>query len=196
MTKLSRDATFLQFAQVISSSDNQLMTEASCGIVLIGFMGAGKSSIGCRLEDRTGLPKFDTDELIAAEFNLPIARIFEVYGEQVFREAETATLRKLDSNCLSIIITGGGILLQPGNGELLRELGSVVYLQADAETLFQRASRRRSRPLLQGDNPRETMNRLLQSREPLYQKYADVTVDTSRLSHDNVVERILREVWG
>jgi len=166
------------------------------GIVLIGFMGAGKSSVGYCLEVRTGLQRVDTDELIATEFGLPIAKIFEVYGEDIFREAETATLRKLDPNRSLIVVTGGGILLRPGNGELLREFGLVVYLTADAETLFNRASAQSSRPLLQSSNPRETLNHLLQVRRPLYEKYADATVDTSKLDHAQVTELILEKRIG
>src|SRR5437762_185707 len=102
-------------------------------IVLIGFMGAGKSSVGRRLEKSTRFRRFDTDEMIAAKFGLSVPRIFEVHGEDVFRDAESEILRQLNSREPSIIVTGGGIVLRTTHRELLRQLGTVVYLQADEE---------------------------------------------------------------
>jgi shikimate kinase len=163
-------------------------------IVLIGFMGAGKSSVGRRLEKRTGYLRFDTDEIIAAKFGLSVPRIFEVHGEDVFRDAESEALRQLDSHKPSIIVTGGGIVLRTTHREILRELGTLVYLQADEETLFERISRRASRPLLRTDDPRATMRQLLERRLPLYEEIADLTVDSSRRSHDEVCDLILQNV--
>lgn len=170
------------------------MTQRGQAIVLIGFMGAGKSAVGRRLQERTGFPRFDTDEMITAKFRLPIAQIFENQGENVFREMESEMLRTFDPNGNAIIVTGGGILLRPGNSELIRRLGKVVYLHADEETLFARISRRSSRPLLRTDNPRATMSQLLQKRLPLYEQIADLAVDTSRLDHDQVCDFILEQI--
>ena len=163
-------------------------------IVLIGFMGAGKSSVGRRLEKSTGFPRFDTDEMIAAKFGLSVPRIFEVHGEDVFRDAESETLRQLDSREPSIVVTGGGIVLRTTHRELLRQLGTVVYLQADEETLFERISRRASRPLLRTDDPRATMKQLLERRLPLYEEIADLRIDTSHLNHDEVCDLILQSI--
>ena len=163
-------------------------------IVLIGFMGAGKSSVGRRLEKSTGFPRFDTDEMIAAKFGLSVPRIFEVHGEDVFRDAESEMLRQLDSREPSIIVTGGGIVLRTTHRELLRQLGTVVYLHADEETLFERISRRASRPLLRTDDPRATMKQLLERRLPLYEEIADLRVDTSHLSHDEVCDLVLQNI--
>jgi shikimate kinase len=168
------------------------MRDGGQAIVLIGFMGAGKSSVGRRLEKSTGFPRFDTDEMIAAKFGLSVPRIFEVHGEDVFRDAESEALRQLDSHEPSIIVTGGGIVLRTTHRELLRQLGTVVYLQADEGTLFERISRRASRPLLRTDDPRATMKELLQRRLPLYEEIADLRIDTSRLSHDEVCDLILQ----
>ena len=170
------------------------MAERGRAIVLIGFMGAGKSSVGRRLEKSTGFPRFDTDEMIAAKFGLSVPRIFEVHGEDVFRDAESEVLRQLESREPSIIVTGGGIVLRTTHRELLRQLGTVVYLQADEETLFERISRRASRPLLRTDDPRATMKQLLERRLPLYEEIADVRVDTSHLSHDDVCDLILQSI--
>ena len=170
------------------------MSERGRAVVLVGFMGAGKSSVGRQLEKCTGFPRFDTDEMIAAKFALSVPRIFEVHGEDVFRDAESEALQKLDSCSPSIIVTGGGIVLRTMHRELLRQLGTVVYLQADEETLFERISRRASRPLLRTDDPRATMKQLLERRLPLYEEIANLRVDTSSLSHDEVCDLILRNV--
>lgn len=170
------------------------MTQRGPAIVLIGFMGAGKSSVGRRLQECTAFPRFDTDEMIAAKFSLPIAQIFEIHGEDAFRDAEGEMLRTFDPNRKAIIVTGGGILLRPGNREFVPRLGTVVYLHADEETLFARISRRSSRPLLRTDTPRETMRELLQIRLPLYEEMADLTIDTSQLTQDEVCDRILKDV--
>jgi shikimate kinase len=170
------------------------MTKRGGAIVLIGFMGAGKSSVGRRLEVRTGFPRFDTDEIVAAKFDLPIPKIFEIHGEDAFRDTENATLQSFDSSRSAIIVTGGGIVLRARNRELLRQLGIVVYLQADEKTLFARVSRRTSRPLLRTDNPRATMRALLEKRLPLYEQVADLTVETSQLPQDEVCDSILKQL--
>lgn len=167
---------------------------AAKSIVLIGMMGAGKSSVGRWLERRTGLVRFDTDEMVADRFGTTIAQIFEQHGEETFRDAETETLRKFESERASIIVTGGGIVMRTENVDLLKQLGLVVWLTADEATLFERASRRNTRPLLHNENPRTAFSELLRRRAPLYQTAADFQVDTSRLTHDEVAERILRKL--
>jgi shikimate kinase len=163
-------------------------------IVLIGFMGVGKSSTGKALARRTGLPRFDTDEIVSTRFGLSVAEIFTKFGEEDFRDAETETLRELSEAAPAIIVTGGGIVLRPENVEMLRKLGRIVNLEADVETLFRRISRRATRPLLQTDNPRATLVELLRVRDPLYRATADIRVDTSRLTHDEVAEAILKSL--
>jgi shikimate kinase len=170
------------------------MKERGDAIVLIGFMGAGKSSVGRTLARMTGLPRFDTDEMIGARFGLSVAEIFETHGEEKFREAETEALRGLTANPAAIVVTGGGIVLRPENRRLLRELGTVIHLSADEETLFARIARRSTRPLLQTENPRATVTELLRNRLPIYREVADLEVDTTLLSHDEVAQRILKSV--
>jgi shikimate kinase len=172
------------------------MAERGNNIVLVGFMGSGKSSIGRRLEKRTKFPRFDTDEMVAAKFRLSIPRIFEIHGEDVFRAAESETLHALDPRQMSIIVTGGGIVLRTTHRELLRELGLVVYLQANEEELFARISNRSLRPLLRSDDPRATMRGLLQKRLPLYEEIADLTVDTAHLRPGEVCDEILKTFRG
>jgi shikimate kinase len=163
-------------------------------IVLIGFMGAGKSSVGRTLARMTGRPRFDTDEMIAIRFGLTISQIFERRGEERFRDAESEVLGELSSETDAIIVTGGGIVLRETNTARLRELGSVIFLSADHETLVRRISRRPTRPLLQTTDPRETMKELLVARQPLYRAAADLEVDTTGLTHDEVARSILKKV--
>jgi shikimate kinase len=159
-------------------------------IILIGFMGTGKSSVGRRLAQIIGCPRFDTDQMIATALGMPITKIFARLGEERFREEETAVLEKLDAAQPSIIVTGGGVVLRAKNIERLRELGTVVCLTADLPTLLKRLARRSHRPLLQTENRVETVQTLLLEREPLYREAADFTVDTSSLSHDQVAQSI------
>lgn len=168
------------------------MTRRGQSIVLIGFMGAGKSSTGKALARKTGLPRFDTDEIVSTRFGLSVTEIFARFGEEKFRDAETEALGQLSDAAPAIVVTGGGIVLRPENVKMLRGLGRVVSLEADEETLFRRISRRATRPLLQTENPRATLVELLRVREPLYRAAADVRLDTSRLTHDEVADAILK----
>jgi len=170
------------------------MTTRGQSIVLIGFMGTGKSSVGKTLARITGLPRFDTDEIVSARFGLSVKDIFARFGEEKFRDAETATLVELVGGGAAIIVTGGGIVLRPENVKILRTLGYLVSLEADEETLFQRISRRQTRPLLQTENPRATMVQLWRAREPLYRDAADVRIETSHLKHEEVANAILERI--
>ena len=169
---------------------------AAKSIVLIGMMGAGKSSVGRCLQRRTGLARLDTDEMVARQFGVSIPEIFETHGEQKFRDAETETLGKLAPDRPAIIVTGGGIVLRPDNVELLKRLGTIVWLNADEATLFERASRRNDRPLLQNENPRTAFSELLRKRLPLYRSAANLKIDTALMSHDDVAETILNKLEG
>lgn len=162
-------------------------------IVLIGFMGAGKSSAGRALAARTSLPLYDTDRMVAARFGLGIPEIFARHGEEAFRAAESEALAQVPAQA-AIVVTGGGMALRADNVIMMRQLGTTVHLVADEATLFERLSRRTTRPLLQTENPRATIAELLRVREPLYREMADVTVDTSALTHDAVVETILARI--
>jgi len=158
------------------------------------MMGAGKSSIGRCLERRTGLARLDTDEMLATQFGISIAQIFATHGEERFRDAETEFLRTLVPDRPSIIVTGGGIISRPENVDLLKRLGPIVWLTADEATLFERASRRNERPLLQKENPRAVFSELFEKREPLYAAAANLRIDTSTRTHDEVAETILSEL--
>jgi shikimate kinase len=166
----------------------------SRSIVLIGMMGAGKSSVGRCLQRRTGLARFDTDEIVSSKFGLSISEIFSVHGEGRFREAETQVLVELAPKASgAIIVTGGGIVLREENVDPLQRLGTIVWLDADEKTLFQRASRR-ARPLLQTEDPRATFSEISRARAPHYAKIANIRVDTSAQTPDEVADVILSKV--
>lgn len=155
------------------------------------MMGVGKSSVAHCLQRRTGLAGFDIDEIVISKFGLSIPEIFSEYGEERFREAETEALRSLAMPEQAIIVTGGGIVLREENVNLLRRLGVVIWLTADEETLFKRASKAGSRPLLRSKRPRRAFARTLQARLPLYAKIADIRVDTSVLTEGEVAVAVL-----
>jgi len=158
------------------------------------MMGAGKSSVGRCLQRRMGLARFDTDEIVSSKFGLSISEIFSTHGERRFREVETQVLVELAAGETTIIVTGGGIVLREENADLLKQLGTIVWLEADEETLFERASRRSNRPLLQTEDPRTTFSEISRARAPLYAKVADIRIDTSALTHDEVADVILRKI--
>jgi shikimate kinase len=157
------------------------------------MMGAGKSSVGRALENRTGFPRIDIDELVVKRAGMPIAQIFAVQGESSFRDLETAVLNDIRAGDQAIVVCGGGIVLRDRNIEILKQIGTVVWLEAPADVLLERASRRRTRPLLQTENPGAKISELLAVRQPLYEKAADLRVDTEARNHHEVADVILRE---
>jgi shikimate kinase len=163
-------------------------------IVLIGMMGAGKSVVGRCLQRRTKLVLLDTDDIVASKFGISIPEIFSHYGEQAFREAETQALCELTTMEQAIIVTGGGIVLREENVDFLKQLGVLVWLDGKEATLFERASQARTRPLLQGENPREAFAQIIQARLPLYAKVAHIRVDTSVLTEDEIAVAILSKL--
>ena len=163
-------------------------------IVLIGMMGAGKSCVGRCLQRRTKLALVDTDDVVASKFGISIPEIFSKYGEPGFREAETQTLRELAPAKPTIIVTGGGIVLRAKNVDFLKRLGVIVWLDGNEETLFERASLARTRPLLQGENPREAFAQMLQARLSLYAKLGNIRIDTSMLTDEEVAVAILSKL--
>ena len=170
------------------------VTEDLHSIVLIGFMGCGKSSVGRLLARELGWPRFDTDELVAAELGMPITAIFAKLGEKSFREAESSALEKMEGAQPAVIVTGGGIVLRSENVRRLRELGKVFWLTADLDVLQQRLSRRKNRPLLQTPDPAATIGTLLARRETFYKEAADFTIDTSGLDQQQVAQAIRDEL--
>ena len=161
------------------------------GIALIGFMGAGKSAVGRELSRRTGWPRHDTDEMIRAQFGISIPDIFARHGEPAFRDAETTLLKTLQRGLTGVVVTGGGIILREENVRLLRGMGRIIWLDADEEILWQRASRYSTRPLLQTPDPRAQFAELLRERLPFYQTAADYRINTSSSTIAEVTDEII-----
>lgn len=165
-------------------------TLASENVVLVGFMGSGKSSVG-RLLARALQGRFvDTDRLVVERTGREITDIFATEGEAFFRREESRALDSLLGQRGLVVATGGGIVTVPKNVEALRRLGVVVWLTAEEEVIWTRVSRNRQRPLLHTENPRATVRNLLAARNPHYQAAADLRVDTSTITHAVVAGRI------
>src|SRR4030095_4886716 len=171
-----------------------IVSRRSRSIVLIGMMGAGKSSVGRCLHRTTGFALHDTDEIVAANFRMSIPEIFAKHGEKKFRETETEALRRVRIEEPTIIITGGGIVLRKEDAEILKSQAVVVWLDGDEETLFARATLKQNRPLLQTKSPRKTFSQILTARRPLYANIADIRIDTSVLTDEEVAVAILAKL--
>jgi shikimate kinase len=155
------------------------------------MMGSGKSTVGRCLQWRTGFSRFDIDEMVTSKFRMPVSEIFSKHGENQFRQAETEALQTLATRDPAVVVTSGGIVLREENIRLLKRLGVVVWLEGDEETLFERASRTGTRPLLQCKNPKKVFTKMLRARLPLYAKIANIRVDTSVLTDEEVAVAIL-----
>jgi len=149
-------------------------------IVLVGPMGSGKTSVGRRLACVLKRDFFDSDFEIVARTGVAIDHIFDVEGEEGFRQRESSMLKELCDISNIVIATGGGIVIKPENRELLKSSSFVVYLASNVEQLVMRTARSKSRPLLERSSNREqTIRDILEVREPLYQEVADVVIDTT-----------------
>ncbi len=162
-------------------------------IVLIGFMGSGKSAIGRRLAERLNYPVYDTDSMIEKKEKRAIKDIFMTEGEEYFRSLETATLETFVSaeRKKEIISTGGGIVTREENLPLLQRLGFVVWLDAKPETILERLSRNTDRPLLNTENPEKTIRDLSTVRRPLYESASHLRLETDGLDFDEITTGII-----
>lgn len=163
-------------------------------IVLVGFMGSGKTTVGKALEESTDMTFVDTDELIEAYEGSKIRNIFENKGEAYFRRLENETLKNLLS-CTDhkIISTGGGIITNQDNVTLLKQLGKVFYLRIRPETVIARLEGDKTRPLLMGEDKLSKVEGLMSCRKELYEMTADKTIDADCLSVNEIVGRILED---
>ncbi len=160
-------------------------------IVLIGLMGAGKTTVGRRLAKRLGLPFVDADHEIERAAGKSIEEIFAEDGEEFFRAGEERVIARLLENGPQVLATGGGAWMREATRERVKERGISVWLKADLDVLMERVLRRPGRPLLKNDNPRAVMERLIEERYPVY-ALADITVESCNKPHNVVVGRIIR----
>lgn len=159
-------------------------------IVLVGFMGTGKSSIGRLLATRLRRPFIDTDRKIEREACLTIPEIFAQYGESGFRSREAAVIARVARYTNVIIATGGGAVLLTENVSRLKTNGIIVALTASPEVILERTSRRNNRPLLNQVDRKNLIVKLLSEREPFY-AVADFTIDTSHITPHQVADKIV-----
>jgi len=162
----------------------------SKAIVLVGPMGAGKTTIGRQIAKSLGRNFFDSDKEIEKRTGATIPLIFELESESGFRIRETAMIKELVAKEDIVLATGGGAVLNKKNRNYMTQHGLVVYLCAPVEQLIRRTAKDKNRPLLQTSNPKKTIQDLLKTRDPLYREVADIVFETNGLSVRQVVTRL------
>jgi shikimate kinase len=160
-------------------------------VVLVGLMGAGKTSIGRRLAQRFGLPFVDADHEIEAAAGCGIETIFELHGEASFRDCERRVIRRLLERPAQVLATGGGSFIDPETRRLVKERAVSLWLRAELDLLVDRVSRRSNRPLLKRGDPREVLARLITERYPIYAE-ADVVIDSLDAPAEATVDAAIR----
>jgi shikimate kinase len=170
--------------------------ERATNVVLIGPMGAGKTTIGRMLADHLGYGFCDTDELIEERTGANIAWIFDVEGEHGFRDRESAMIRELTSRRRMVIATGGGAVLREENRRVLASIGLVVYLQTSVDQQLRRTRRDRKRPLLRTQDRASVLTDMLALRDPLYREIADLVVRTDKRGARAVTLEITEHLGG
>ena len=163
-------------------------------LFLIGFMGAGKSSVSAGLGRMLGREVIEMDEWIAAQEGMSIPELFAQKGEPYFRACETALLKSFTQGAPRIVSCGGGVPLREENVAAMRESGTVVLLTASPEVILDRVKDSDERPLLQGHKDVPYIAALMEQRRPKYEAAADITVDTSQLNIEEVCRQVLRQV--
>ncbi|MGI6588984.1 MAG: shikimate kinase [Peptococcia bacterium] len=173
------------------------MNNLQANIILIGFMGTGKTAVGKRLATILKKDFYDTDHEIENVTGMSISQLFSKHGEVRFRSEENLALQRLLQRENCIIATGGGIVLNQDNIDFLAEKGVIICLLARPEIIYERVKRRNNRPLLKKDNLYETIIKLMKEREKLY-KCADFYIDTSDLEFSEIIDKIiafLEDYW-
>ncbi len=162
-------------------------------IVLVGMMGAGKSSVGRRLAARLGIPFVDADAEIEIAAGMAIAEIFEQHGEPYFRAGEARVIARLLESGPQVLATGGGAFINPDTRAAIGQKGVSIWLKAELDVLMRRVKRRADRPLLQTEDPAATLKKLMADRYPIYAQ-ADMTVQSRDIPHEKIVEEILESL--
>jgi shikimate kinase len=165
-------------------------------IVLVGMMGAGKSTIGRRLSARLRLSFLDADaEIEAAHAGMTIPEIFAAHGEPYFRDGEARVIARLLDSGPAVISTGGGAFMREDTRGRIRSKAVSIWLKADADIIMKRVKRRADRPLLQTADPATTVGRLIEEREPVYQ-HADLTIWSRDVPHEKIVDECIDALYG
>ena len=164
-------------------------------VVLVGMMGAGKSSIGRRLASRLCVPFVDADIEIEKAAGMSIAEMFSTHGEPYFRAGEMRVIARLLESGPQVLATGGGAFMSAETRTAIRAKGISVWLRATLEVLSRRIKRRGDRPLLKNPDPADTLRRLIEERDPVYAE-ADLTVESRDVPHETIVDEILEALRG
>jgi len=159
-------------------------------VALVGMMGAGKTSLGRRLAARLEVPFHDADHEIETAAGLTVSEIFAKFGEPYFRDGERRVIARLLGEAPHILASGGGAFMDPATRAAMKENALTVWLKAPAGVLLSRVKKRDTRPLLRNGDPRETIEKLLAIREPVYAQ-ADITLECADESHHSAVDRIV-----
>ncbi len=163
-------------------------------LFLIGLMGAGKTTVGKILARRLHWPFYDSDHEIESRTGVKIPTIFEIEGEGGFRNREVEIIAELVDLPDIVLATGGGAVLRQENRDALKRHGTVIYLRANVDDLYERTRHDRNRPLLQTENPKARLQALFEQRDPIYRELADIVVDTSRQSVNSLVSQLERKL--
>ena len=183
-------------ASTSSSQDAEISAALGTrSVVLVGMMGAGKSTIGRRLSLRLRLPFLDADTEIETAAGMSIPDIFEARGEADFRDGEARVIARLLDSGPGVLATGGGAFMREETRNRIRDKAISIWLKADADIIMRRVKRRADRPLLQTADPEATVGRLLREREPIYQ-YADLTVWSRDVPHEKIVDECIEALYG
>lgn len=166
----------------------------SKSIILVGPMGAGKTTIGRQIAKALGRPFFDSDKEIENRTGATIPLIFELEKEAGFRKREAAMIKELTKKQDVVLATGGGVVMEKQNRKFLAENGFVIYLCAPVEQLIRRTAHDKNRPLLQTDNPKKTIQDLLKIRDPLYKEVADLVMETNGFTVTQVVSKLKKKL--
>jgi shikimate kinase len=181
----------------VASAEAQIVAALGARpIVLIGMMGAGKTTIGRRLAARLKLPFVDTDiEIEAGHAGMSIPEIFAKYGEPYFRDGEARVIARLLGEGPCVLATGGGAFMREETRRRVRAEAVSIWLKADADVILRRVKRRSDRPLLQTEDPLATIKKLIEQRHPLYQE-ADLTILSHDVPHDRIVDDCIAALRG
>lgn len=163
-------------------------------IFLIGPMGSGKSTVGRQLAEKLSYNFVDSDHIIEEKTGVSIPMIFDIEGEEGFRQRERMAVDELTIKTETVLATGGGAILSEQNRKHLRSRGFVVYLKSSVDVLVHRTKGDRNRPLLQNDDPKKILTEVLEAREAYYLDVADLVVETGRFSIHKVVNKIIDEL--
>jgi shikimate kinase len=164
-------------------------------VVLVGMMGAGKSSVGRRVALRLGIPFVDADTEIEKAAGMSINDIFAIRGEGEFRAGEARVILRLLEGGPQVLATGGGAFINPDTRAAIAAKGISIWLKAEPDVLMKRIKRRQDRPLLHTADPAATLRKLLDEREPVY-ALADLTVQSREVTHDRIVDEIVGAIAG